>query len=192
MLLQKFVDADGVLVQRLMQSKCIDREDPIISFLRGERMLDDRTFEAVVDRHNRAGQSLIGILKTENLIEEEQFARAVAAANDIDFVALALDMIDPMAAHLLSYETANKHNVIPVRKKDDQLWVAMSWPLNLTVRDQIEMSTGYKVIPLAATTSALEQAIRHHFSVANVTKQAIVAMRLKDDRDSGPCWRSMV
>ncbi len=161
----------------------MDREDPIIAFLREEKILDERAFQAAVDRHHQTGQSLISILKDENLLEEEQLTRAVATTGGIEFVNLSPEMVDPMVAHLLSYETANKHNVIPIKKKDDQLWVAMSSPLNLAVRDQIELSTGYKVIPLAATTSAIKEAIHHHFNVANVTKQAIVSMRLKEDRD---------
>ena len=88
-------------------------------------------------------------------------------------------MIDPMAAHLLSYEFVSQYNVLPVRIDKDKLFVAMSSPLNLSVRGQIEMKTGYTAVPLAATGSAIRQAILYHFSVNNVTRQDIVSMRLK-------------
>jgi type IV pilus assembly protein PilB len=55
----------------------------------------------------------------------------------------------------------------------------MSWPMNLAVRDQIELRTGCKVIPRAATGIAIKAAIRYHFNVQNVTKQTIASMRLK-------------
>jgi len=58
--------------------------------------------------------------------------------------------------------------------------MAMSSPLNLSVRDQIEMKTGYKVIPIAATPSAIRRAIHYHFDVTNVTKQAIISMRMEE------------
>jgi type IV pilus assembly protein PilB len=75
---------------------------------------------------------------------------------------------------------ARQHNLIPVRIEKDTLFVAMSSPMNLSVRDAIVTKTGYKVIPLAATIDAIKQAAAYHFNVESVTKQDIVAMRLKD------------
>jgi type IV pilus assembly protein PilB len=164
----------------------MEKEYPIIAFLREQRMLDESALQTVVDKHEQTGQSLINILRQENLLDEEQLTRAVAAANKIEFINLAPEMVDPMLAHLVSYEIANRYNLIPVKKDGDHLLVAMSSPLNLSVRDQIEITTGYKVVPAAATGHAIKQAIHYHFNVANVTKQAIVSMRLKEDRDKRP------
>ncbi|MFQ6036422.1 MAG: GspE/PulE family protein [Sedimentisphaerales bacterium] len=156
-------------------------QDPIISFLLQEKMVDENTLQAALDQQRETGQSLIGILKKEHLLNEEQLTRVVAAANKIKFVNLSPEMVDPMVAHLVSYEIASQHNLIPIRKEDHRLVVAMSSPLDLAVRDQIEMKTGYKVVPVAAVPSAIRQTIHYHFNVANVTKQAIVSMRLKEE-----------
>jgi len=86
-----------------------------------------------------------------------------------------------MVAHLISYDMASKYNVIPIKRENDKLRVAMSSPLNLSVRDQIEMKTGYKVIPVAATPTAIKHVVRYHFDVTNVTRQAIVSMRLQEE-----------
>ena len=51
--------------------------------------------------------------------------------------------------------------------------------MNLSIRDAIATKTGYKVVPLAATIEAVKQAAAFHFNVESVTKQDIVAMRLK-------------
>ncbi len=158
----------------------MEKQDPIISFLREEKILDEKVLQSAIDRQQKTGQSLISILKKENLLDEDQLTRVIATSNKIEFVNLSPEMVDPMMAHLVSYETASQHNVIPVKKEDNQLLVAMSSPLNLFIRDQIEMKTGYKVIPVAATPSAIKQAIHYHFNVRNVTKQAVVSMRLKE------------
>jgi len=164
----------------------MDGQDPIISFLTEEKILDEKTLQAAVEQHQQTGQSLISILKKENLLDDDQLTRIIAATSRIEFVNLSPEMVDPMVAHLISYEIANCHNVIPVKKEDNNLLVAMSSPLNLSVRDQIEMRTGYKVIPLAATPGAIRQAIHYHFDVTSVTKQAIVSMRLKDRSGKKP------
>ncbi|UCE99540.1 MAG: type II/IV secretion system protein [Planctomycetota bacterium] len=158
----------------------MEKQDPIISFLMEENILDEETLQAVIDEHQKSGRGLISILKERALVNEDQLTRVIAAANKIEFINLSPEDVDPIVAHFVSYETASRYNVIPLRKENEQLVVAMSSPLNLSVRDSIEIKSGYKVIPVAATPSAISRAIHYHFDVANVTKQAIVSMRLKD------------
>jgi len=156
----------------------MDKQDPIISALLQETG-DQKAVQAFLDRHKNDGQSLTSIIKEENLLDEQQLVKVIAATNKIEFVELSPDMVDSMAAHLVTSDFANQHNIIPVTRADDKLFVAMSQPLNLVVRDQIEMRTGLQVVPLAAAPSAIQQAIRHHFNVQNATRQAIASMRLK-------------
>jgi len=163
----------------------MDRQDPTISYLIEEKILDRETLAGLLERQQRSGQSLINIIKKEGILNEEQLVRVIAATNKIEFVNLSAEMIDPMVSHMLSYEMVNQYNVIPIKKEENQLVVAMSSPLNLSVRDKIESKTGYKVIPVAATPGAIRSAIRYHFNVKNVTRQAIVSMRLGKDSDGG-------
>jgi type IV pilus assembly protein PilB len=146
-----------------------------------ERILDEETLKAVVDEHEKTGQGLINILKKEKLLDEDQITKVIAGTSKTEFINLSPDMVEPMVAHLVPYEVASRYNVIPIKREGDHLQVAMSSPLNLSVRDQIEMKTGYKIIPVAATPSAIKRAIHFHFDVTNVTKQAIVSMRMEEE-----------
>jgi type IV pilus assembly protein PilB len=160
----------------IMQTK-----DPIIEQLSKEKIIDKATIEAALAQQRQTGEGLISILKKGKFVNEEQLTRIVAVVHNIEFIVLSPDMIDPMTAHLLSYEMVSRYNIIPVRKDGQKLIVAMSSPMNLSVRDQIEMKTGYKVTPVAASAEAIKQAIHYHFSVKDVTKQTIVSMRLKQE-----------
>jgi type IV pilus assembly protein PilB len=159
----------------------MEKPDPLISFILKEGILDEKTLQTAVDEHEKTGQSLINILKKENLLDEDQLVQVVAGTNQTEFINLSPDMVEPMVAHLIPYEVANRYNVIPIKREGDHLQVAMGSPLNLSVRDQIEMKTGYKVVPVAATPSAIKRAIHFHFDVTNVTKQAIVSMRMEEE-----------
>ncbi len=163
----------------------MNESDPIISFLVDEKVLSPDALPPLLAKHAQTGESLLRLLQTHKLVDEEQLARAVAAVNDFDFVTLSPEMIDPLVAHLISQEMANRHSLIPLRREGGQLVVAMSAPLDLRARDEIELKTGYHVIPVAATPQAVQQAIHYHFDVANVTKQAIASMRLKSQADRG-------
>lgn len=161
-------------------------QDPVLTLLEQEQFLDEQTLRRVVRQHEDTGQGVLSILRDENLLNEEQMIRAVAADNEIEFVHLSSEAIDPVVAHLVSYEMASRHILIPVRQEEGRLVVAMSSPLNLMVRDRIEMKTGCQVVPVAATPQAIHQAIHDHFDVANVTKQAIASMRLKGETGGSP------
>jgi type IV pilus assembly protein PilB len=159
----------------------MENQDPIISLLTRDKIIDEATLETVIAQQRETGQSIINILKKDNLINDEQLTKVIAAAHNIEFVNLSPDMVDQMTAHLLTYDMVSRYGVIPLRKEGKRLVVAMSSPLNLVVRDQIEMKTGYEVVPVAASPAAIMQAIHYHFSVRDVTKQTIVSMRLKQE-----------
>ena len=156
----------------------MNKNDPIISAIYDE-LGDDKLIKDVIDKYEATGQNPINILRQENLADEEQCTRIIAKSNKIEFVTLAPDMIDPIAAHMVTSQIANQYVLIPIKKSENNLYVAMSDPLNLIVRDKIELRTGCKVIPLAASPSAVRNAIRYHFNVQNATRQAIASMRLK-------------
>ncbi len=161
----------------------MDTRDPVLDLLEKEKMLEQDVLADVLKEHEASGLSILNILKNEHHVNEEQMLRLVAGSNQIEFLNLAPDAIDPVVAHLVSYEMANRHTLIPVKREDNKLILAMGSPMNLVVRDQIEMKTGYKIVPVAATPTAIRQAIHFHFDVASVTKQAIASMRLKEDQE---------
>jgi type IV pilus assembly protein PilB len=161
----------------------MDKKDPTIAFLLEEKILDESSATKLVQECESSGKSLISLLKSQKLIDQDQLTQLTAKTNDIEFVTLSSDMIDPVAVRLVSYDMAHQHTLIPVRIEKDSLCVAMSSPLNLSIRDAITTKTGYKVIPLAATTESIRQAISYHYNLESVTKQDIVAMRLKYSSD---------
>jgi len=160
------------------------KQDAVVSFLLEENILDEAHVDDLVSAGDDSGKNLISILKSRNLVDQDQLTKLTAITNNIEFVNLSPDMIDPVAVRLVSFDLARQHNLIPVRIEKDKLCVAMSSPLNLSARDTITTKTGYKVVPFAATTEAVKQAIAYHFNVESVTKQDIVAMRLKYSADT--------
>ncbi len=171
------VYAQGVIMGKLCDEK---QQDPVVSFLLAEKIIDESRVEELLGKQATSGKSLISILKSENVIDQNQLTKLTALANKIEFITLSPDVIDAVAVRLVPFDFARRHNLLPVRIEKDTLYVAMSSPLNLSARDSITTKTGYKVVPLAATSEAITQAITYHFNVESVTKQDIVEMRLKD------------
>ncbi|MGD0786015.1 MAG: GspE/PulE family protein [Sedimentisphaerales bacterium] len=140
---------------------------------------DEQKLFELDEQCHKSGKNILMFLKENNLATDEQLSRLVAISQKIEFINLSPDMVEPIAAHMIPYEMSNEHNLIAVRMEGDKLYVAMSSPMNLAIRDQIEMRTGCKVIPQAAAPNAIKSSIRYHFNVQNATKQTIASMRLK-------------
>ncbi len=96
----------------------MQKQDHTLSYILRENILDEESLQKVVEQQQSSGESLIKILRKNDLVSEEQLTRIIAADNKIEFVNLTPAMVDPMAAHMVTYEMANQHNVIPVKKEN--------------------------------------------------------------------------
>ena len=109
----------------------MESKDPIISYLLEEQVLEEPVLERLVQEQGTSGKSLISLLKSHNLVTQDQLTKIVALSNNITFVNLSPDMVDPLAVKLVPYDIARQDNLIPVKIEKDKLYVAMSSPLNL-------------------------------------------------------------
>jgi type IV pilus assembly protein PilB len=157
-------------------------ENATIEVIRKLGILSEGRLNELESLSAKSGKSIVTLLRENNLVNNEQLGRIIAAEQKIEFITLSPDMVDPITAHLIPYELSSEHNLIGLRTEGNKLYVAMSSPMNLAVRDQIELRTGCKVVPQAATPGAIKTAIRYHFNVQSVTKQTIVSMRLKQQQ----------
>jgi type IV pilus assembly protein PilB len=141
---------------------------------------DAERLEEIAKQCAQTGKNLLTYLKENNLATDEQISKLIAHSQHLEYINLSPDMVDSITARMIPYEMSGEHNLIGVRLDGDKLYVAMSSPMNLAIRDQIEMRTGCKVIPMVAAPNAIKAALRFHFNVQNVTKQTIASMRLKN------------
>jgi type IV pilus assembly protein PilB len=147
--------------------------------LRRQQILSEEQIQELLAEHKKTGDSLFHLLRQKELVDEDTLLYLAALSHGIEYIHLTPDMVEPAALRLIPLETARRHGLIPLRVEGDTLVVAMSSPFNLSIREQISTRTGYQVRPVAAGTEAIRRALQKHFNVENLTRQDIVAMRLK-------------
>lgn len=147
--------------------------------LRRQQILSDEQIQELLAEHKKTGDSLFHLLRQKELVDEDTLLQLAALSHGIEYIQLTPDMVEPAALRLIPLETARRHGLIPLRVEADTLVVAMSSPFNLSIREQISTRTGYQVRPVAAGADAVRRALQKHFNVENLTRQDIVAMRLK-------------
>lgn len=107
-------------------------------------------------------QPLGKILVSKGIISELALAEVLAQQKNLELINLSQYPVNQQAVHLISERFAASSQVIPIDFRDDKLVLAMANPLDIHTIDSVTISTGYKVIPVVATASEIQQAINFY------------------------------
>ncbi|MBR3290209.1 MAG: type II/IV secretion system protein [Clostridia bacterium] len=115
--------------------------------------------QKALEIQRQSGARLGNVLVEEKFISEDQLIDALREQLGVEFVDLASEVINPALASLLPKKIAREHMIVPVRSNGDDLYVAMVDPLNFVAIDEAKQATKRRIIPLIATTSAMDRAL---------------------------------
>ena len=104
----------------------------------------------------RLGEALI----SHNIITEEELIEALQMQLGIEFVDLTKVSIPTELAQMLPKNIAKQYNVVPVRAHKDELYLAMSDPMNFYAIEEARRAVHKKIVPMVATHAGVERAIQ--------------------------------
>ena len=119
----------------------------------GEALAQQKT------KGGRLGNCLIRL----GYLSEEALRSVLSRQLGIDVVDLTAYEVDPEALKLLDRETALQRLVMPLRRTDNVLWVAMSDPNDVVCLDDLRFRTGLRIATLLATESQVRDAIHQYY-----------------------------
>jgi len=157
--------------------------------------------ESQKESKKRLGEALID----EGFITETQLIEALEMQLGIEFVDLGNFMIDSSMSHTVPKSIAKKYGVVPVRKDRDNLYLAMSDPLNFKAIEEARAATRQRIVPMIATVEGIDRAIQTLYGSEGVSRaieemkrttrtpameeQASVSTAVDDDTQSAPTIR---
>ncbi len=100
------------------------------------------------------------VLISNNIITEEKLIEALQMQLGIEFVDLTKVNIPTELAQALPKNIAKQYQVVPVRAVKDELYLAMSDPMNFYAIEEVRKAVRKKVVPMVATAAAVERAIQ--------------------------------
>ena len=114
----------------------------------------------------RLGTALIkgGIITEDELIEALQMQLGV------EFVDLTKITIPTELAQVLPKNIAKQYGVVPVKLVKDELYLAMSDPMNFIAVEEVRKAVRKKVIPMVARSADVERAIQVLYSNEGAAK----------------------
>ena len=139
------------------------------------------------------------VLINNGIITEQQLIEALQMQLGVDFVDLTAVSIPLELARFVPRSIAKKYCVVPVKLQKDELYVAMSDPLNFEAQEEIKSASHKQVVPMIATRRAVEQAIATLYgnegtarAIEEMKREAgsnqadIVPVQMSKAVDSGP------
>ncbi len=103
------------------------------------------------------------LLIEQGVASEEVIAHALACQCGLPFMHIEDTELDEAVVRLVPTRLARQHECIALHSDGQQLVLAMSNPLDLIAIEDVELATGLRVDPVAATPSAVRAAIDRVF-----------------------------
>ena len=117
-----------------------------------------------MQKEEMQGKRLGTVLIESGIITENQLIETLQMQLGVEFIDLNNTAIPPEMAQVLPKNIAKKHMVIPVKVVRNELYLAMVDPLNFITIEEVQAATRKKVIPVIATTAAMERAVLNLYS----------------------------
>ena len=105
-------------------------------------------------------ERLGSVLINNGIITERELIDALQMQLGIDYVDLTKVSIPTELAQVVPKNLAKQYQVIPVRVVKDELYLAMSDPLNFYAIEDVRKTVHKKVVPMVATARAIDYAIQ--------------------------------
>ncbi len=93
----------------------------------------------------------------EKLYREEKIAIILSEYLKIPYIDLSDKEISPELLNIIPTDISEKYKILPIMKRENTLWVAISNPLDLEAIDKISGLTGLEIKLCIAEESAIEE-----------------------------------
>jgi type IV pilus assembly protein PilB len=100
------------------------------------------------------------VLISNNIITEDKLIEALQMQLGIEFIDLTKVNIPTELAQALPKNIAKQYQVVPVKVVKDELYLAMSDPMNFYAIEEVRKAVRKKVVPMVATSASVERAIQ--------------------------------
>ena len=100
------------------------------------------------------------VLIANGIITEDQLIEALQMQLGIEYIDLTKINIPTELASVVPKNIAKQYSVVPVRVKKDELYLAMSDPLNFYAIEEVRKAVRKKVVPMVAHSASVERAIQ--------------------------------
>lgn len=112
-----------------------------------------------LQRQKEIKERLGAALISAGIITEAELIEALRLQLGIEYIDLSKTTIPISMAQVVPKNIAKQFQVVPVRMERDELYLAMSDPMNFYAIEEVKKAVRKKIVPMIATTEGVEHAI---------------------------------
>ncbi len=129
------------------------------TILREAGLITEEQLNTVLEANKGTNIRLGEALIQRGLLTENQLMKALEKQLGIEYIDLSRTAIPVELANLFSQKIAKKNGVVPVRLEGNNLYLAMSDPLNFLAVQEVRAASRKKIVPMIASEKAVNRAI---------------------------------
>lgn len=118
-------------------------------------------------KEEKLGDALV----REGFVTELQLIEALEFQLGIPRISIYQYQIDKDVIQLVPQHLAKRHQIMPIRKEENKLFVAMADPMDYFAIEELRMATGCQIIPGIATKDELHRAISRHYDLQTLEEE---------------------
>ena len=133
-------------------------------------LLTMEQLKEALNKQKATGKKLGELLIDDAIISEADMIKALELQLGIAYTDISKIYIDPEIPKLINESLARRHTLIPIKKENNKLIVAMTDPLNIFARDDVSIATGLDVEPVTSSRMAIINAIERYYGKQRAEK----------------------
>jgi type IV pilus assembly protein PilB len=137
----------------------------LITALLKAGLITQEQLEDARDKQKGAKKPLQDVLVDMGFVTEADLLDVSSKIFNMPVMELDDSAIDPSAMKLISYETAKRHGVFPVRSEDSKLIVAMSNPQDIVALDDLRIISNMHIKPVLSKKSDIAECIEKYYRI---------------------------
>jgi len=130
-------------------------------------------------QHRRIGEILVGL----RFLTEPNLLRALSTQLDCPLVDLIQEPPDSEAVEMVPSEFALRHQLIPLRRRNGHLSVAMADPIDVHAIDDMRLLTGLDIVPMLASPADIRR-LCEQFYMSRMIQDVQQAERAVEDEEN--------
>jgi len=136
-------------------------------------LIDSKQLDEALAEQKKSGGFIGSILVKLGFLTDQQILPFLSEQLNIECIEISQFKIDPGVIKLVPAKFACHYKIIPIRKKDNALTVAVSDPLNIHILDDLRLLLKIEVEPVLASEKDILQAIRQYYGVGADTVEKL-------------------
>jgi type IV pilus assembly protein PilB len=167
----------------------VSRDQPLGQLLLAEGLITEEQLARALDAQKLTRSPIGGVLVNQGALHEDHLTAALSAHFEIPIADLKQVNIEAEIARLVPEDFARRNVVLPLRRDNGHLAVAMSDPSNVALLNDLRLITGFPVAPyIAGQSDILLNLTRIHDMYPRL---AVAAQTLKESRPQMQAERLM-